>query len=267
MKESIKALEAEREHMDATQQEEKLRIKAELDAMQHQLDEMRAASESERTSAERMKEEFTCQFCISALVAPLTLACSHSFCSPCLSDWFYKGHETCIICRQPVNLPPIRAISLDNAITHLLSGDELSDWKQRREQWLDEQRTEQRRHRALMEHIEQQRRTNPAALAFMNINAAWSEEEKKLFAEGSAPYTKSEECRRAYCALVGLTEEWVLQRAKVEELRRACGNLRLKDTVEPSGAVGTNNNRSELEKAALQRRFWLLLKLGCRVVN
>ena len=282
MEEAIRKLEAEREQMDASEQEEKRRIKAELDAMRQRMDEMKEASDSERTSAERMKaiteqqretmlqqlkEEFVCQFCISALVAPLTLACSHSFCSGCLSGWFQSGNDTCISCRQPVNLPPIRALSLDNAIGHLLSGDELAEWKQRKEQWLDEQRAEQRRHRALKEHIEQQRRTNPASLSFLDISRQWADEERKLFADGFAPYTKSEECRRAYCELVGLTEEWLQQRARVEELKRACINLRLKsDGVELPVAAAMNGNRSGLEKAALQRRLWLLLQFGCRIV-
>ena len=266
MEAAIKALEAQRAQTDASEQEEKRRIKAELDAMRQRMDEMKEASESERSSAERMREEFVCQFCLSALVAPLTLACSHSFCSPCLTDWFHS-HDTCISCRQPVNLPPIRALSLDNAIAHLLHGDELDEWRQRRDQWSEEQRAEQRRHRALMDHIEQQRRTNPAALSFMSISTVWSEDEKKLFADGFAPYVRSEECRRAYCALVGLTEEWVLQRARVDELKRACANLRLRGGVEPSSAAVVNGSRSELEKAALQRRFWLLLKLGCRQLS
>ena len=266
MEEAVRKLEAERETMDATQQEEKRRIQLELESMQRRMAEMQEASESERTSAdlERMKEEFQCQFCISALVAPLTLACSHSFCSSCLADWFRTGHAECISCRQPVNLPPIRALSLDNAIAHMLAGDELAEWKQRREQWLDEQRTEQRRHKALTDHIEQQRRTNPASLQFLDVSKAWSDDEKKLFADGFAPYARSEECRRAYCSLVGLSEEWVLQRARPDELKRACINLKLKsDGVDPTAVV--NGNRSELERAALQRRLWLLLKLGCKV--
>ena len=267
MEESVAKLEAERERMDASEQADKQRIKAELDAMRQRMEEMKEASESERTSAERMKEEFICQCCLSALLAPLTLACSHSFCSPCLYGWFQSQHDTCISCRQPVNLPPIRALSLDNAIAHLLSGDELDDWRQRTKEWTDEQRAEQRRHKALMDHIEQQRRTNPGSLAFMSISTAWTDDEKKLFADGFAPYVKSEECRRAYCTLVGLTEEWVLQRARVDELKRACANLRLKESTEPSSALQLSGTRSELEKAELQRRFWLLLKLGCRVVK
>ena len=264
MERAMQALEAAREHTDATSAEEKRRIQAELDGMRQRMEQMKQESESERTSAERMKEEFVCQFCLFALVAPLTLACSHSFCSQCLADWWQAGNDSCISCRQPVVLPPIRALSLENAIAHLLQGDELDEWKQRRQEWADAQRGEQRRHQALVEHIEQQRRTNPVALAFMNVGAAWSEEEKALFKSGFAPYQKSEECRRAYCALVGLTEEWT-QRAGGSELKRAANNLRLREGLDPTSAVVSSSNKSELEKAALQRRFWLLLKLGCKV--
>ncbi|CAD8123164.1 unnamed protein product [Paramecium sonneborni] len=52
-----------------------------------------------------MQQLLNCPICLQTLLYPVTLACGHSFCKPCLCDkYFYQNFNSCPICRIPIQI-------------------------------------------------------------------------------------------------------------------------------------------------------------------
>ncbi|KAI9839628.1 MAG: hypothetical protein M1819_002254 [Sarea resinae] len=64
-----------------------------------------------RSNFDGLRSLVTCRVCVRLLYEPYTIACGHTFCYSCLSQWFAnnKSHKTCPDCRSTVKHQPAPA--------------------------------------------------------------------------------------------------------------------------------------------------------------
>ncbi|ERL90229.1 E3 ubiquitin-protein ligase CHFR [Dendroctonus ponderosae] len=89
------------------------------------------AQGKEHSQFESMKTELMCTICSELFIKPVTLACSHSFCSFCIKRWRAKS-STCPICRTFIK-SVTRTLVLDNLVDKIMENDSPEDRKQRQE--------------------------------------------------------------------------------------------------------------------------------------
>ena len=63
-----------------------IKLKEELEVNQKKLQEM----SNSVISRDDLQEEFTCTICQELILCAMTIECSHSFCSTCISPWLDK---------------------------------------------------------------------------------------------------------------------------------------------------------------------------------
>lgn len=63
------------------------------------------------SSLDELRSLVTCRICLRLLYEPYTIACGHTFCYGCLSQWFVnnKARKTCPDCRHRVTHQPAPA--------------------------------------------------------------------------------------------------------------------------------------------------------------
>ncbi|KAM4693112.1 E3 ubiquitin-protein ligase RNF8 [Discoglossus pictus] len=84
-----------------------------------------------------LDNELQCIICSEHFIEPVTLNCSHTFCSYCIKSWRKRKNE-CPICRQEI-CSEIRSLALDNCINSMV--DQLSmEMKARREALIKERK-------------------------------------------------------------------------------------------------------------------------------
>lgn len=162
-----------------------------------------------RRDQELLHNEFICPVCLDYFLQTQTLACGHSFCSPCISKCL-EGKRQCPVCRDTVSKRPVRSCALDGAIRALLQQDGSKDdevnvrYKKRQKQWRNEQRKERRTASKLRAVIQ---RAKDDGKHFLNINDRWNEEERDIFRKGVVMYRGS--ARQEYCATTGLSLDFI----------------------------------------------------------
>ncbi|KAJ6521401.1 hypothetical protein B0H10DRAFT_2250060 [Mycena sp. CBHHK59/15] len=70
----------------------------------------------------RNLDVFACGICLDTLYMPVMPLCMHVFCYKCLTAWFAKGRRTCPICRQQVEVEPIRDNAFEMALWDAICG-------------------------------------------------------------------------------------------------------------------------------------------------
>lgn len=194
----------EREHsareLDLAREREALeRQRAELES---QIAQKRREIESEAIQRSELEEEFLCVICHGLMIAAMTLECAHSFCSTCLDGWMAQK-QACPVCRQPVTRTPVRALNLDNIIGKIVQKmppADKAEWEERAQKL-----------RKVEEEIKQLQNLIESAktrgLRFLVIWDSWTDDEKKIFADGVVRYVGKP--RVLYCSTVGLTSQFV----------------------------------------------------------
>ncbi|ELR23567.1 FHA domain containing protein [Acanthamoeba castellanii str. Neff] len=187
----------EREHsareLDLAREREALeRQRAELES---QIAQKRREIESEAIQRSELEEEFLCVICHGLMIAAMTLECAHSFCSTCLDGWMAQ--------KQPVTRTPVRALNLDNIIGKIVQKmppADKAEWEERAQKL-----------RKVEEEIKQLQNLIESAktrgLRFLVIWDSWTDDEKKIFADGVVRYVGKP--RVLYCSTVGLTSQFV----------------------------------------------------------
>jgi len=63
------------------------------------------------SSVDDLRSLVTCRICLRLLYEPYTIACGHTFCYGCLSQWFVnnRARKTCPDCRHHVTRQPAPA--------------------------------------------------------------------------------------------------------------------------------------------------------------
>jgi len=128
--ENKKIEEARKKIEEERKAEEERRKKAEEDKIRAEEIWKKKVEEEKKDVEERTKEALTCSVCCDWFYEPVTLDCSHSFCTPCLSDYLTK-QEVCPICRANVRREPVRTRILDDSIDAILTENEKKERKQK----------------------------------------------------------------------------------------------------------------------------------------
>ena len=65
------------------------------------------------SSMRQYSEDFCCGVCYDLMVEPSTLQCGHSFCRPCLAQWYLSSKQlVCPSCRQDITALPNVSVAL-----------------------------------------------------------------------------------------------------------------------------------------------------------
>ena len=90
----------------------------------------------------RISNDCSCTICFELYVSPCSLACSHTFCGPCITPWVRSG-KTCPVCRVR-SLRPAPARPLEDVICAIveptLSEEAMANRQQRKLEWQTMQR-------------------------------------------------------------------------------------------------------------------------------
>lgn len=179
-----------------------------------------------QTAIQKLNAELMCPICQSVFVYTSTLACGHSYCSKCINEWL-RSCQACPVCRAQVLHPPVKSRIVDSAVEITLehNADEATrqDWLQRKQQAtvsFEKQVAERNTLTSLLSKAVGQ------GYKVVSISTPWSEPEQARFIENIKQYEG--EARIGYCAIVGLTSEFVLS-ANVKDLITAAKNVRLTD--------------------------------------
>jgi len=202
--------------------------------------------ELEERTKENLEEKLTCSICTDWFCEPVTLDCSHSFCTNCLADYL-REQEVCPYCRTPVRREPVRTRILDDSIEAILTESEKKERKEKIKE-LKKARDKENEHKTkLVADI--QKTKKEAKAQFLNINNVWTENQKETFAKGMRGYATQSACRKVYGELTGLTSQYI-DSSNLERLRNAARNVGIK-WIE-------NTTQQEL-----QSRLFLFLVYGC----
>jgi len=174
------------------------------------------------------------------------LACSHSFCTPCLSDYLLKN-EICPLCREPVRREPVRVRTLDEAIDAILSESEKEERRPKLKEMKKNRDKEADHKTKLLADIQKTKREGKAQ--FLNINDVWSESQKDIFNKGMKGYATQSSCRRVYGEITGLNQQYI-DSSNLERLRNAARNVGVRFT-------------DATTQQELQLRLFLFLVYGC----
>lgn len=180
-----------------------------------------------------INHDLTCTICKQIFLDPMTLGCSHSFCKSCLLKLIQTESENskcclCPLCRTFIGIQyPVRNIPMDSLTKNLIPilDENLRLQIQNRKREWTEHENKCKEHLENLLDIAQTRATS-----YMNIIEKWSEDAKKIFINGIRHFIG--ESRAKYCELVGMTESWI-QTAPLNQMRRACENLYLKEPLRP----------------------------------
>ncbi|KAJ3415165.1 Nucleolar protein 10 [Chytridiales sp. JEL 0842] len=86
-----------------------------------------------------LADQITCSICYDVMIAPHSVTCGHSYCGPCLDDWFKRGKRTCPQCRSYISKQPIYHVALQNIIDvlapQILSEEDMKFQAERMEVW------------------------------------------------------------------------------------------------------------------------------------
>jgi len=167
-------------------------------------------------------EEFTCSICQELMLCAMTIECSHSFCSPCISNWLERKKQ-CPVCRENISKPAVRSRNLDNIITKLVekfTSKDKEEWEQRVKAQ-SKQTAEEMDCKKLVDMISDAKSKH---MKFLNVTEMWTPEERRVFLNGVSRYMGR--ARGIYCETTGLTPTFV-QHASVLNLRLASTNLEL----------------------------------------
>jgi len=248
--ENKKIEEARKEIGEERKAEDERRKKAEEDKIQAEEIWKKKVEEEKKDVEERTKEaleeKLTCSICADWFYEPVTLDCSHSFCTPCLSDYLTK-QEVCPICRAPVRREPVRTRILDDSIDAILTENEKKERKQKLKEMKKTKDKENEHKTKLLGDIQKTKKEGKAQ--FLNINDVWTEHQKEIFAKGMKGYATQSSCRRVYGEITGLTSQYI-DSSSLERLRNAARNVGVKWTEATT-------------QQELQSRLFLFLVFGC----
>jgi len=163
-----------------------------------------------KMNKELLHKEFICPVCLDYFLQTKTLACGHSFCSPCIGKCL-ENKIQCPICRDTVSKKPVRSCALDGAIRALLQQETSksdqeahSRYKKRQKQWKSDQR-KGRRTAAKLRNVIQEAKDE--GKNFLDIRHKWNAEEREIFRKGVVMYRGP--ARIEYCKTTGLTPEFI----------------------------------------------------------
>ncbi|KAL1958767.1 hypothetical protein VTO42DRAFT_3886 [Malbranchea cinnamomea] len=105
-----------------------------------------------------LRKLISCGICMKPLYEPFTLACGHTFCYSCLTQWFvsHRRKKSCPDCRTAVKAEPAPSYLLRNIIHLFISRPELLEHGESIEEHLANQRAESEKLEA------DKRNTNPS---------------------------------------------------------------------------------------------------------
>jgi hypothetical protein len=145
-----------------------------------------------------------CSICIEYFQESVTLECSHTFCSLCVSNWLKKS-LSCPQCRRAVGKVPIRNRALDDLIEFLAGkSSSYQDSKERRTKFLEPTKL------------------NRPTLPSSGVWSSWNNESRtryRAFTNNLSGQPRVDEC-----FLIGLTESYIDQ-ASHKQLQIAIQNL------------------------------------------
>jgi len=176
----------------------------------------------------------------------VTLDCSHSFCTHCLSDYLTK-QELCPLCREPVRREPVRTRSLDDSIEAILTETEKKERQQKIKELKKSKDKENEHKKKLLADIQKTKKEGKSQ--FLNINDVWTENQKEVFGKGMKGYASQSSCRKVYGEITGLTHQYI-DSSNLERLRNAARNVGIKWTEATT-------------QQELQLHLFLFLVYGC----
>lgn len=164
-----------------------------------------ASRAKKKRGQELLHKEFTCPVCLDYFVQTRTLACGHSFCSPCLSNCLEHKRQ-CPVCRETVSKNPVRSCALDGAIRALVQQEKKGNERhqKRLKQWKNDQRKERRTATKLRSVIQ---KAKDEGKHFLSIHDRWNHEERDLFRRGVIMYRGP--ARVEYCRTTDLTADFI----------------------------------------------------------
>ncbi|KAJ3098595.1 hypothetical protein HDU97_003904 [Phlyctochytrium planicorne] len=132
--EDIVTEEKEKERATELSQQHQLQKDQEKPQQEPQHLQPQSSQSVEKFLRDEMLEDLQCAICVDVMVCPMSInPCGHTFCGPCIDDWFRAGKRTCPNCRQRVSKSLIPQHMLEGTINKMLTklGQDESDKKER----------------------------------------------------------------------------------------------------------------------------------------
>jgi hypothetical protein len=154
-----------------------------------------------------VREELTCCICYELFMEPVTLECSHTFCSECIEGCLSRK-MACPVCRHDTINDPIPNQCITKLVASVATDDEVKRMNDHRYLMVIKRSIQKRNWTQIQAKMDKAISNN---MELLNVFQRWSQRERSKFWHGVC--SLQDRYRVMYCSMVGLSKEAIFYTA------------------------------------------------------